>query len=102
MDPKRRITSIEALEETYLQEAPEILADAFNCFGTDIPFPIRKNLSPKKPKDPAPTVACVNRTEANKSLGMNRTVTQMPQMNTVHREMPSRPMYNIDFIKSIL
>lgn len=62
MDPKLRITSSDALQDIYLQE-PQPSADAFSCFGDDIPFPLRQNLPAKKVNNSAvaaPAVAASN------------------------------------------
>lgn len=51
MDPKKRITTNEAIEDVYMREKPLPVRDAFSCYKSKIPFPIRPFL-PKK-ADPA-------------------------------------------------
>lgn len=47
MDPKKRISSYEALCHEYFTNLPYPTADVFRCFEKAIPFPHRKYLSKK-------------------------------------------------------
>lgn len=47
MDPKKRLSSNEALTHAYFRELPYPTMDVFSCFEKAIPFPYRKYLSKK-------------------------------------------------------
>lgn len=72
MDPKRRITSIEAIQDIYLREPPELLADAFSTFPATIPFPLRKYL-PAKNQNNSAAVSVNDATDNNKVVNSNGT-----------------------------
>lgn len=48
MDPNRRITIADAMEDLYLTKPQMPSNDAFDSFPTNIPFPLRQYLPPKK------------------------------------------------------
>lgn len=48
MDPNRRITIADAMEDPYLTKPQMPSNDAFDSFPTNIPFPLRQYLPPKK------------------------------------------------------
>lgn len=58
MDPKKRITSPDALKDAYFRETPHSQQDVFSCFDK-IPFPLRQYL-PKKIEVPIVNNKVVN------------------------------------------
>lgn len=63
MDPKKRLTSPDALKSVYFKEVPQPQRDVFSCFKK-IPFPLRQYLS----KVVSNRVISQNERESNKKF----------------------------------
>lgn len=100
MDPKRRITSIAAIQDDYLQDPPKPLPDAFSCFDVDIPFPLRQNLPAKKLKNLAATASAaltaLSQATQNKTFKLSNgaTVGSTTQMQYVCKPITTMPVAN--------
>lgn len=102
MDPKRRITSIDAIQDDYLQDPPKPLSDAFSCFSMDIPFPLRQNLPAKKLKNLAAAASAaltvLNQSTQNKNFPKSNgsTAVSTTQMQYVCKPITKRPLTNMN------
>lgn len=93
IDPKHRITSIEAIQDIYLHESPQLLRDAFSYFTANIPFPLRQNLTAKKLTTAAATVN--HSTQNNKySIANSATAASVSQMQYICKPISSLPITN--------
>lgn len=104
MDPKLRITSIDAIQDIYLQE-PHPSSDAFSCFGDDIPFPLRQNLPAKKVNNAAVattettavTASTNHSTHNSKFLRSNgATAVSTSQMQYICKPITAMPVTNVE------
>lgn len=76
MDPNKRITTTEAIQDSYMSDNPCPVRDAFTCFKSKIPFPMRQFL-PKKVPTTEPNIPNVAGKYINATNAISAITSQM-------------------------